>query len=254
MTLPVTPVKIPNDLFGQSNGELSGTLLTLCGIKNFKMHHLASRAMRAMLAAAPFDKSSTGTYRTLAQQVQLFTERYQTTPLPGRPTKIWHGVTYWQKPNTAMAAVPGTSNHGFGLAIDFSTDLIDFRSFVDWLTINAITYGYSAETQSEPWHWRYVSGDNLPQAVINFENGDEDMMEKIQVPGDAAIFIRDGGNCTWASDTEVTKAWEAQGLIQPSGVVRSVDRIFLKGLTFYGKTLPNNNVTVESDFGLWIKS
>jgi len=278
MTLPTIPVIYPKDLANESNGELSGTLLTLCGIGNFKMHHLASRALRALMAAyEPLTESCSGTYRTYAEQAHLFdgTDPQYWAPgnnygryIPqskwtaytakgykfGTSIKAWNGQQWKIRANCALAAIPGTSNHGWALAIDFNTDMVGYYEFVNWLIVNAITYGYSAEAQSEPWHWRYVAGDNLPQAVLNFENGEDDMMEKIQVPGDAAIFIRDGGNCTWASDTAVTLAWEAEGLIQPAGVVRSVPRTFLKGLTFYGKVLPNNNVTVESDFGLWIKS
>jgi hypothetical protein len=59
---------------------------------------------------------------------------------------------------------------------------------------------------------------------------DDDMTEKIQVPGDAAIFIRSGLTCTWAADTAVTASWEAEGLVQPAGQARQVDRAFLKAL------------------------
>jgi LAS superfamily LD-carboxypeptidase LdcB len=75
-----------------------------------------------------------------------------------------------------MAATPGTSNHGLGLAIDFAEER-DGRPpvesvsdrFVRWLIKNAATYGFSAELQSEPWHWRYVAGDQIPRAVLDFE-------------------------------------------------------------------------------------
>jgi hypothetical protein len=177
MTLPVGIMVVPTDLQFESNGEISETLLTLCGIGKFKMHHLASRALKAMNAACPFIEMATGTYRTYAQQVQLFMDRYSTTPIPGRPIKMWNGVPYWQKPNTALAAVPGTSNHGWGLAIDFAEQTDEdpapegvSKAMVDWLCANAGTYGFSAEAQSEPWHWRYIAGDNLPKAVIDFEN------------------------------------------------------------------------------------
>jgi hypothetical protein len=122
-----------------------------------------------MAAYGPTTENATGTYRTYAQQVLLFTARYTTTPIAGRPTKVWDGVTYWQKLNTAMAAVPGTSNHGLGLAIDFATNMENYNAFVAWLIVNAATYGYSAEAQSESWHWRYVAGDNVPPAVLAFE-------------------------------------------------------------------------------------
>lgn len=180
MTLPVAPLRLPADLKHESNGEISQSLLTLCGIGNFRMHHLASRAMRALIAAyPPFTETSTGTYRTYAQQVTLFSQRYTTNRIPGRPTKVWNGQTWWQLPGVAMAAVPGTSNHGLGLAIDFAEQLDGdpapesiSAEFVAWLCQNAATYGYSAETQSEAWHWRYVAGDQVPAAVIEFENND----------------------------------------------------------------------------------
>jgi LAS superfamily LD-carboxypeptidase LdcB len=67
-----------------------------------------------------------------------------------------------------MAAAPGTSNHGWGLAVDFAEELDGdtqpesvSAKFVKWLIRNAATYGFSAEVQSEPWHWRYVAGDKL---------------------------------------------------------------------------------------------
>lgn len=169
MTLPVTPLTLPHDLEGQQNGQIDPALLVLFGMGNFKLHHLAARAMRAMLAASGYAAGTTGTYRTYLQQVALFKERYTTIVQPGQPSKVWNGVTYWKKPGVATAAVPGTSNHGLGLAIDFATNTPGYLNFVNWLINNAITYGYSAETQSENWHWRYVAGDNIPPAVLKFE-------------------------------------------------------------------------------------
>jgi nucleoid-associated protein YgaU len=76
-----------------------------------------------------------------------------------------------------MAAVPGTSNHGLGLAADLALrnhagQLVGVTHFFTaWLIANAARFGYSAEVQSEPWHWRYVAGDKIPQAVLDFEQG-----------------------------------------------------------------------------------
>jgi hypothetical protein len=145
-------------------------LMSYLSIHPFKMHHLAARALEALIATSGFQVSATGTYRTYDQQVALFQSRYTRVPLPGRPKKVWNGRTYWQKPRTAMAAVPGTSNHGLGLAIDFATNMPDYLGFVTWLIAVAATFGFSAEAQSESWHWRYVAGDDLPQAVLDFEN------------------------------------------------------------------------------------
>lgn len=179
MRLPVAKVVLPSCLKGVENGRIPSNLLTGCGIGKFQMVEPAARAMRALVAAAEergIQVRATSTYRTHAQQVALFCSRYTIKVLQGRPTKRWQGQIWYQKPNTAVAAVPGTSNHGLGLAVDFAEER-DGRPpvesvgdrFIRWLIRNAATYGYSAELQSEPWHWRYVAGDNIPQAVLDFE-------------------------------------------------------------------------------------
>ena len=169
--LPVAPLKKPSCLKGQENGRLSAGILKRCGIGNFLLAEPAARACQALVVAAEaagFKVRATGTYRTFAQQETLFLSRYTTSKLVGQPTRKWGNVTYWQKPKTAMAAAPGTSNHGWGLAVDFAEELdgdVQPESvspkFVKWLIKNAATYGFSAEVQSEPWHWRYVAGDKL---------------------------------------------------------------------------------------------
>jgi LAS superfamily LD-carboxypeptidase LdcB len=118
----------------------------------------------------PFKPTSRAdTYRTYQEQVALFTSRYTMTPLPGRPSKVWEGRRWWQKPNTAIAAVPGTSNHGLGIAVDIA-DASGDR--LDWLEANALTYGFSWEFTSgaEPWHIRYYRGDDIPPAVADWKN------------------------------------------------------------------------------------
>jgi nucleoid-associated protein YgaU len=180
MQLPIAKVVKPSALAGQENGKLDPQLLVPCGIRSFKMIAPAARAMRALVAVAKqagFDVDATGAYRSYQAQVNLFQSRYVTTELPGRPSRVWNGVRYWQKPKTAVAAVPGTSNHGLGLAVDLALrshtgQLVGVSHFfVAWLIANAGRFGYSAELQSEPWHWRYVAGDKIPQAVVDFEQG-----------------------------------------------------------------------------------
>lgn len=215
MTLPVVPMRLPSDIDPSLNGLLPAHLLTKCGYGNFVMHHLASRARKALSArvstlkdprGVPRQLKSTGTYRTYAQQQQIFDGTDPTLwshPLNGRyvpqvswsiyeahggrwahkenglpDIKDWNGKHWKRRNNTAMAAVPGTSNHGYGLADDFAEELDDdsapegiSQALVDWLCVHAIEYGFSAEAQSEKWHWRYVAGDNLPKAVLDFETG-----------------------------------------------------------------------------------
>ena len=203
--LPVTPVVLPVVLKGKQNGKLPSEILEPCGMGSFTLVGPAARACRALVAALlaeGIEAWSTGNYRSYDQQVKLFKERYSTTPIPGRPTKVWNGVTHWQKPFTAMAAVPGTSNHGLGLAVDFaekrSGKVVSVSSqFVKWMTANAHRYGFSAEAQSEPWHWRYFAGDSIPQEVLLFESGMSPVAPTPPVHNCSGTILRrnDKGEC-----------------------------------------------------------
>jgi len=66
----------------------------------------------------------------------------------------------------ADAATPGTSNHGFGLAVDFAygigAKLTPSTKHYKWLQTNAATYGFKRLPYSpkhpeswEAWHWEY---------------------------------------------------------------------------------------------------
>lgn len=202
---PIALMRMPSDLAGVTNGSVPVALLSPCGVisgykpfPEFAMHHLASRAMLAMMDAARIagftDVRATGAGRTFQQQVSIFdganyqTGRYlpenawKNYPLSkwALPIDIrsWPGHGRWKRiAGTAMAAVPGTSNHGWWLAIDFSEEYDGnpftvegiTTAFTKWLIANAMRFGYSAEAQSEDWHWRYVAGDNVPAEVLAYE-------------------------------------------------------------------------------------
>lgn len=55
-----------------------------------------------------------------------------------------------------LAAVPGTSNHGEGLALDMNLSA-DPRMY-DWLTQHGPDYGYYQPMSDEPWHWQMEGG------------------------------------------------------------------------------------------------
>lgn len=197
IVLPIVPVRMPSSLQGQENGKLPSTLLAEIGVPGALMEKTAARSFRAMLAEmrkGGFNPRQVGHYRTFQQQLNLFVSRYEPTSLstfnatPSSRRKQWNDAgkygynsVYWVKKlingsYPATAATPGSSNHGFGLAIDlaeeYDTDSAPdaIRSqWVQWLVNNASRYGISAELQSEPWHWRYVAGDSIPQAVLDFE-------------------------------------------------------------------------------------
>lgn len=190
MALPVMPVKLPDVLIGQSNGRLPATILFntpgQAGGPTVRLIEPATRAWRAMCAAALKAghvlkaTSLADSYRNYQQQVNTFTTHYSLDPIVGQPTKRWDGHTWWLIPGKSVAAVPGTSNHGYGLAVDTGeerdgdtgTESIDAATLA-WLVANEHLYGFSHELQSEPWHIRYCDGDDIPAAVLAYEQEDD---------------------------------------------------------------------------------
>jgi hypothetical protein len=187
MTLPVVAVTKPADLAGVENGKLPSSLLV--DVDGYgKLHHLAARAFAALVAGCagiglPLTFTKGGLYRTYRQQETLFRSRYEIGGTGGG-CKTWNGERWCKKVSgLATAAVPGTSNHGWGLAIDTAYDSNEangvnpedaayikghpaFDQFVELVGV----YGFSFELQSEPWHIRYVTGDDIPQAVLDYES------------------------------------------------------------------------------------
>lgn len=186
MSFPVVPVRRSALLTGQTNGKLDGSILVgipgQAGGPTIRLIPPAARAWRAMQAAALAAghtlkaTSASDSYRPYDVQERIFRQRYTTTFLSGRPSRVWNGVRWYQKPGTAAAAVPGTSNHGWAAAVDTGTEIdgdagteaID-KATLDWLLDHADEYGWSWELQSEPWHLRYFAGDDIPAAVLAFE-------------------------------------------------------------------------------------
>lgn len=65
-----------------------------------------------------------------------------------------------------LAATPGTSNHGEGLAVDLGGGINSFgTSQHNWMLANAPAYGWvlpswarQGGSKPEPWHWEFVGG------------------------------------------------------------------------------------------------
>jgi D-alanyl-D-alanine carboxypeptidase len=65
-----------------------------------------------------------------------------------------------------LAATPGSSNHGWGLAIDLCGAETNSSSAMAWLAENGPAYGWDNPDWArrggagayEPWHWEYVPG------------------------------------------------------------------------------------------------
>lgn len=166
---PVVKVKLCSHLKGVKAGELTPDLLKT--IEKGRLHHCAANAYEAMDAAANeagIDLSPTSTadtYRSLEMQEYGFFQRYTTTPKPRQmkqKPRIYKGKAWYLKKGMAPMAVPGTSNHNLGIAVDIANAS---GKRLEWMLANAHKFGFSWEVQSEPWHLRYVAGDDVPEAV-----------------------------------------------------------------------------------------
>lgn len=203
-------------LTGQENGALDlGILVTLkplpgVGGSDVRLIPPAARGFAALRDTAyalghKLKPTSAGdSYRSYAQQKSTFLDRYVRKNLPGRPSKTWNGERWYQKPGTAMAAVPGTSNHGWAAAIDvgeendgdLATDPLD-NATLRWLLDNEERFGFFHGVQSEPWHLEWYPGDSIPAAVLEWERsrknrtGDDEMPKAIQTT--KGYFVCQGG-------------------------------------------------------------
>ena len=200
MAFPIKKVVLPKDLKGKENGKLPAEILGNIGPSG-RMHHLAANAWEAMRAHAAQDGitlAHVGDYRPYEQQYALFMQRYVKGDSGDsrRITRKFQGAVWMLKPKMAQAAVPGTSNHGWGLAIDSALKVngkvvsisnnargnTHHKTGVDWLLDYADSYGFSWELQSEPWHLRYYPAEAVPQAVQNWLAGNPRPPKAVTTP------------------------------------------------------------------------
>jgi len=165
----IVPVVLPKDLKGIEPGKLPANLLKAVP-GGGKMHWIAACAWSAMVEKAKAEgvelkpTSSGDTYREYELQKRGFLSRYQLEPIPGQSTKTFEGKTWYLKKGMAMLATPGKSQHNLGLAVDVHSASEPKR--LNWLIANVKEFGFSWEVvPSEPWHLRYVCGDNPPPTV-----------------------------------------------------------------------------------------
>jgi cell wall-associated NlpC family hydrolase len=129
---------------GYPNGLIPPSAMCPLGVAGHSLRCDAAAAYRAMSTAFAGAFGTpiciTDSYRTYAGQVRL----------------------YGQKP--ALAAVPGTSNHGWGLAVDLCGGIERFGTAqYNWLKVNSARFGFlhpdwaePGNGREEPWHWEYA--------------------------------------------------------------------------------------------------
>ena len=110
----------------------------------FKLNKDAAQAYNDMKAAAEADGISWGisdSYRDYDQQVDVAQKK---------------GLYN----SGGLAAVPGTSNHGWGSALDLELN----PAAQAWLQANASKFGFT-NIPKEPWHWEHKSSADAAKAA-----------------------------------------------------------------------------------------
>ncbi len=126
---------VPADLAAFGNGRIPATALGQVGETRHKLWTPAADSLTRLVQDARRDGVTIGitdSYRSFAEQVDLAKRK---------------GL-YSQG---GLAAKPGTSDHGWGMAVDLDLN----KQAQAWMRQNADRYGFVENTPREPWHWAY---------------------------------------------------------------------------------------------------
>jgi len=138
-----------NNINEAANGLLNGSYLKTIG-GNHKLNSEAANAYLKMVNAAKsqgVEWGITDSYRTLDSQKDVAKRK-------GLFSK------------GGLAAQPGTSNHGWGSAVDLNFK-VGKGNALEWLKKNAATYGFT-NIPREPWHWEHKqSAKNMGSNATN---------------------------------------------------------------------------------------
>jgi hypothetical protein len=124
---------VPLSLAAYGNGKVPQSALKQVGTTGHRLWAPAATSLDQLIAAARRDGVQIGitdSYRSYAEQVDLADRK---------------GL-YSQG---GLAAKPGTSDHGWGLAVDLD---LDSRAQT-WMRANAGRFGFVENVPREPWHW-----------------------------------------------------------------------------------------------------
>ena len=126
---------IPTDLAAYGNGKIPPTALQEVGGTGHKLWAPAAEQLTKLIADAKKDGVTIGitdSYRSYDEQVSLAKRK---------------GL-YSQG---GLAAKPGTSEHGWGMATDLDLN----AKALSWMRANADKYGFDENVPRETWHWAY---------------------------------------------------------------------------------------------------
>jgi LAS superfamily LD-carboxypeptidase LdcB len=126
---------IPTDLAAYGNGRIPASALESVGNTRHKLWAPAAQSLNQMINDAKKDGVHIGitdSYRPYTEQVDLARRK---------------GL-YSQG---GLAAKPGTSEHGWGMATDLDLN----AKALSWMKQNGEKYGFEMNVPRENWHWAY---------------------------------------------------------------------------------------------------
>jgi LAS superfamily LD-carboxypeptidase LdcB len=126
---------IPTDLAAYGNGKIPASALEQVGDTKHKLWAPAAESLTRLIADAKRDGVKIGisdSYRSYDEQVGLAKRK---------------GL-YSQG---GLAAKPGTSEHGWGMAADLDLN----AKGLTWMRANGAKYGFDENVPRETWHWAY---------------------------------------------------------------------------------------------------
>jgi len=174
---PAKPLIIPTEVKLYKNGLLPlGRLKTVkCGGQMYAPVADWFDKMYDAAFAAGFKFRNEGAFRSFQSQLTLFESRYADSDTGRVPTvtRKYEGKTWYLKKGMSPSATPGTSNHGWGLAMDLAYEVKGTLTSMggkclDWLCANGPRYGFYLQgsdpknPEFEAWHWQYCLGDKSP--------------------------------------------------------------------------------------------
>jgi len=145
----VTTDYVPAELRNYGNGRLPDSVLVPLSFGKGKLHRSAAAAFEQLIAASGLKfPGVTSSYRSMVDQIRV------------------------KREEPSLAATPGKSNHGWGLAIDIDNgNRALFDPILQYFKYNAYKfniYGLRADKtdqfytkgfyKGEEWHWEYKGG------------------------------------------------------------------------------------------------
>jgi hypothetical protein len=195
---------------GYPNGHIPDSAMSPIDSQGHRLEHVAAAQFLAMQAAmlrdlgrtisvAPGDDSA---FRTIAQQQADY-------------ASYMHGGN--------VAAYPGTSNHGYGRAVDI-TGYESSAAVWSWLLAHAGAYGYSwatGQASGERWHWESLNTPSATATAAAHSNALPAQEEEMA----AAVCIRETSGAIWLApddgdliplnSTDEVAALAASGALRP---------------------------------------